>query len=74
MRYSIVLVLVWIISLALTQVVEDDDGQEILNPEVRYLKRSSLSNMLRLGKRAGTLKRRVLCEDCNLGNLMRLGR
>ncbi|EYC22453.1 hypothetical protein Y032_0017g3360 [Ancylostoma ceylanicum] len=74
MRQSVVLFLLfWIISLASTQLlVEDVDRPELMRPDVRFLKRNNLSNMMRLGKRG--LRRQLLCEDCNLGNLMRLGR
>ncbi|KAK6747618.1 hypothetical protein RB195_000673 [Necator americanus] len=72
MRQSVVpILLVWFICLASAQFV-DVDRPEILRPDVRFLKRNNLSNMMRLGKRG--LRRQLLCEDCNLGNLMRLGR
>ncbi|VDO22805.1 unnamed protein product [Haemonchus placei] len=45
-----------------------------MSPDVRFLKRNSLSNMMRLGKRADALKEQEPCVDCSLGNLMRLGR
>ncbi|KAL6739211.1 hypothetical protein Aduo_012688 [Ancylostoma duodenale] len=74
MRQSVVLFLLfWIISLASTQILVEDVGRpELMRPDVRFLKRNNLSNMMRLGKRG--LRRQLLCEDCNLGNLMRLGR
>ncbi|CAD6190673.1 unnamed protein product [Caenorhabditis auriculariae] len=55
-----------------------DQGGYIL-PSLPYYKRSSLSNMMRIGKRdssasQGSRNDLAGCEDCNLGTLMRIGR
>ncbi|CAJ0604085.1 unnamed protein product [Cylicocyclus nassatus] len=67
MRQSTILVLLfWMISLATTQFINELNRPEFLRPDVQFLKRSSLSNMMRLGKRDS--------KRGSLGNLMRLGR
>ncbi|VDL82746.1 unnamed protein product [Nippostrongylus brasiliensis] len=52
----------------------DDQRDDRMRADVRFLKRNNLSNMMRLGKRGSSAKRRELGEDWSLGNLMRLGR
>ncbi|CAP22876.1 Protein CBR-NLP-17 [Caenorhabditis briggsae] len=60
----------------------ESDG-EIMRPPFRTLKRGSLSNMMRIGKRQMSHQQeyvqfpsegQVPCESCNLGTLMRIGR
>ncbi|WKY05881.1 hypothetical protein Q1695_006246 [Nippostrongylus brasiliensis] len=74
MRYCVVLFVLWITSEVSTQTFEDVAPADIMRADVRFLKRNNLSNMMRLGKRGSSAKRRELGEDWSLGNLMRLGR
>ncbi|KAK5967192.1 hypothetical protein GCK32_000205 [Trichostrongylus colubriformis] len=75
MRQYVVLLLLWAISAASTQTVEEVSREELMSPDARFLKRNSLSNMMRLGKRdKGLIRAEQLCDDCSLGNLLRLGR
>ncbi|EFO93182.1 CRE-NLP-17 protein [Caenorhabditis remanei] len=60
----------------------ENDG-EVMRPPFQTLKRGSLSNMMRIGKRQMSRQQEyvqfpseghVPCESCNLGTLMRIGR
>ncbi|CAL2040894.1 CBN-NLP-17 protein [Caenorhabditis brenneri] len=60
----------------------ETDG-EVMRPPFQTLKRGSLSNMMRIGKRQMSRQQeyvqfpnegQVPCESCNLGTLMRIGR
>uniref|UniRef100_A0A1I7TE18 Uncharacterized protein n=1 Tax=Caenorhabditis tropicalis TaxID=1561998 RepID=A0A1I7TE18_9PELO len=63
-------------------VTYENDG-EVMRPPFQTLKRGSLSNMMRIGKRQMSRQQeyvqfpnegQVPCESCNLGTLMRIGR
>nr|CDJ85094.1 unnamed protein product [Haemonchus contortus] len=74
MRQCFVLLLLWIVSAVCMQALDEGTREELMSPDVRFLKRNSLSIMMRLGKRVDALKEQEPCVDCSLGNLMRLGR
>ncbi|CAA16362.1 Neuropeptide-Like Protein [Caenorhabditis elegans] len=60
-----------------------ENDQDVMRPPFQALKRGSLSNMMRIGKRQMSRQQEyvqfpnegvVPCESCNLGTLMRIGR